>query len=263
MTTVNSLSGGKTSSYMAIHFPCDVEIFACVCIDDPKCAPKDQSVKNYCLDKLQGNFIASAEHGKTLWVRGKSFDEIIDNNSSLPSWNRRFCTIELKIIPIFEYCYFKYGKVKMNIGFRADEPDRILSGEVNTFIEYPLSCKNFGERRFNWSSVDWRETDFPLRKTFHFEIIKWWKNNLTHFDFPKDSNCRGCHHKPEQLIKKNWEETPEILEWFARQEEKETGRKIHTWKDSMIPYREIFKLNFTEEINFENHTMCNSGGCLD
>jgi len=34
MKTVNSLSGGKTSAYLAAHFPADLDVFALVCIDD-------------------------------------------------------------------------------------------------------------------------------------------------------------------------------------------------------------------------------------
>src|SRR5687768_5501912 len=124
MISVNSVSGGKTSSYMAVHYPADVNIFACVCIDAPNCAPKDPAVLRYATEKLKGNFIASAEHDKTLkvmmqleqligrdiiWVRGKSFDEVIDGAGCMPTWKRRFCTIELKIIPIFEYVYFRFG----------------------------------------------------------------------------------------------------------------------------------------------------------
>jgi len=47
MKIINSLSGGKTSSYMAIHYPADVNIFACVCIDDQNCMPKDLTVLAY------------------------------------------------------------------------------------------------------------------------------------------------------------------------------------------------------------------------
>src|SRR5690606_18215824 len=133
MKTVNSISGGKSSFYMAMHNPADINIFACVCIDYPPARPKDPEVLKYVLDKLDGNFIASAEREKTLkammdieqvlgkeivWVRGKSFDQIIDENSALPTWARRFCTTEMKIIPMFEYLYPRYGKTIHNIGFR-------------------------------------------------------------------------------------------------------------------------------------------------
>lgn len=33
MITVNSLSGGKTSSYLAIHYPADINIFSLVTIE--------------------------------------------------------------------------------------------------------------------------------------------------------------------------------------------------------------------------------------
>lgn len=36
MKTVNSLSGGKTSSYIAVHYPADYDIFALVKVKDKK-----------------------------------------------------------------------------------------------------------------------------------------------------------------------------------------------------------------------------------
>lgn len=278
LITVNSLSGGKTSSYMAIHFPADIEIFSCVCIDYKPAAPKDKAILNYVLEKLNGHFIASAESVKTLkvmmqleqkigkeiiWVRGKSFDQVIDEAECLPTWNRRFCTTDLKIIPIFEYLYPRYGKVKMNIGFRADEYERRKRGTENVLIHHPVSCNLFGNRRQKWDKFEWRKNQFPLEKTFHFEIIKYWQQ-FPDFKFPKDSNCAGCHHKPPELINQNHIDEPEILEWFALQEEKKKkkGAKINTFHDDGIPYREKFKMNFTQKIDFD-FTMCNSGSCTD
>lgn len=34
MKTVNSISGGKTSAYMAKHYPADIELFSLVRIED-------------------------------------------------------------------------------------------------------------------------------------------------------------------------------------------------------------------------------------
>lgn len=284
MITVNSLSGGKTSAYMAVHFPADVEIFACVCIDDPICAPKDKTVLNYCLDKLDGNFIASAEHEKTLrvmmqleqkigkeivWVRGKSFDQIIDEAGCLPTWARRFCTTDMKIIPIFEYVYFRYGVVNMNIGFRTDEAERayifkpgekpIKKEEIR--IDYRYSRSLHGKKRHKiLKNVLYAMKQYPLidARIVHLDVISYWAQNPD-FDFPIDSNCRGCHHKLPELIKQNYNETPDILNWFARQEEK---GKYNTWHDDLIPYKEKFKMNFTERIDFD-YTTCNSGYCTD
>lgn len=69
--------------------------------------------------------------------------------------------------------------------------------------------------------------------------------------------------KTPALIHQNYIDEPEILEWFAMQEEKKKGAKINTFHDDGIPYRDKFNMNFTEKIDFSNFTMCNSGGCTD
>ena len=61
MVTVNSLSGGKTSSYMAVHYPADYNIFALVTIEDVKCKPFDISLIIYVSNKLGKEFISTAE----------------------------------------------------------------------------------------------------------------------------------------------------------------------------------------------------------
>jgi hypothetical protein len=292
MITVNSLSSGKTSSYMAVHFPADIEIFACVCIDDVRCTPKDPAVFNYANNKLNGNFIASAEHEKSLkimmqleqvigkeivWVRGKSFDELLWKNQkrAIPSHLHRWCTTEMKIIPIFEYTFFRFGKVKMNIGFRYDEferayifpKDQAPIRKVSDTIEYPLSCNLFGVNQQNWDkNIDWRLKDYPLidNKIFHYTIAKFWQERHPEFLFPDDSNCRGCHHKSKERIKMNYDETPEILEWFSEQEHKkhEAGAMIYTWHDDKVFYSDTFKMLLPQQLKFD-YTMCNSGGCTD
>ena len=91
MKTINSLSGGKTSSYMALHYPADYNIFSLVRIEDINCKPKDKSLIKYVSDKIGMEFIATAESDKTLyvmrdleqligkeiiWVTGQTFDEL-------------------------------------------------------------------------------------------------------------------------------------------------------------------------------------------
>ena len=56
---VNSLSGGKTSSYMAKHYPADYNIFALIRIEDEYCKPKDESIVKYASDKIGMDFIAT------------------------------------------------------------------------------------------------------------------------------------------------------------------------------------------------------------
>lgn len=281
MITVNSISGGKTSAYMAIHYKTDINIFSCVCIEHEPSKPKDKAVLNYALNKLNGNFIASAEREMTLkvlmdleqtlgtpiiWVRGKSFDQIIDENSALPTWKRRFCTTELKIIPIFEYLYPRYGKTLHNIGFRADERERILNAKNERTIRTAISCKNFGKHYLNWAEIDWQKKNFPLKTTFHYQIKNYLKEFHPNLKFPWDSNCVGCHHKPQELINFNYRDEPEILNWFSMQEKKKfaQGKKNRTWQDSKITYEQIFHKNYSNLFSeISDFTMCNSGGCTD
>jgi len=107
MKTINSLSGGKTSSYLAVHYPADYELFALVQIDDINCKPKDLSLVKYASEKLNKDFIATAESDLTLyamrdleqligkeiiWVAGKSFDALNKKKKAIPNQQFRFCT---------------------------------------------------------------------------------------------------------------------------------------------------------------------------
>ena len=126
MKTVNSISGGKTSAYLAVHFPADYEVFSLVCINKKEAAPKDPFIINYVNQKLEkfipqfGEFIATAEYNlmlqamidleqiigkEIIWVRGMSFDDVIDTGTQtrLPSWARRYCTEKMKLLPKLLY----------------------------------------------------------------------------------------------------------------------------------------------------------------
>ena len=147
MKTVNSLSGGKTSSYLAVHYPADVNIFALCCIDDHNAGKSiDSKIKQMVNDKLDKycphfpSFNATSEDPKILkvifdleqilgkeivWVRGVGWEKMLQIKKALPNKSWRFCTTILKMIPIFEYLYIYHGlPVKMRLGFRYDEKER-------------------------------------------------------------------------------------------------------------------------------------------
>ena len=100
---------------MAVHYPADYNIFSLVRIDADYCKPKDESIVKYVSDKIGMDFIATAESDKTLyvmrdleqilgseiiWVTGDSFDEVCRKKKALPNLIQRFCTTEMKMIPI-------------------------------------------------------------------------------------------------------------------------------------------------------------------
>lgn len=297
MKTVNSLSGGRTSSYIAIHYPANYNVFSVVCIDRKECAPKDVALRQYAIDKLSahnetyGEFIATAEDDATLrammdleqllgraivWVRGKSFDQVIDTPSffggkpsRLPSWARRYCTLEMKLLPIFDWWFNTIGeKVNMRIGFRFDEFDRMerfFNNSEKGGFKVPVSCKTYGNKMQVHQKFDWRFCSFPLVKNgITTEVInKYWQENNGIF-FPAVSNCVGCFHKKESTIAAMCELHPEKMQWFADQEQKGMG----TWLDSKKPYSAIAanRMSIAGEVLYEIKELnqsCDSGGCTD
>jgi len=62
MITVNSLSGGKTSSYIAANYPADYNIFSLIRTNDKNCMLPDKKLRQLISDKLGGvEFIGTLE----------------------------------------------------------------------------------------------------------------------------------------------------------------------------------------------------------
>lgn len=270
MKTIHSLSGGKTSSFMAFHYPADYNIFALVTIDDINCQPKDKRLVQKVSDKIGKEFIATAEDDSTLiamldleqllgkeiiWVTGKSFDNVIKNNGGwLPSKLRRFCTTEMKIRPIWDWWYKNIGeKVKMGIGYRYDEKER--ADRFSTIFKGITGKRG---TRNKWEEIEWREGWFPLidNKIGHYRVYKWAESSG--IIFPKDSNCVGCFHKPNQQLRKNWDDNTQKLQWFSDKEKIGKG----TWKE-YISYEQIKKIGLQQDFFFGTGSGCQAGFCTD
>jgi hypothetical protein len=272
MKTINSLSGGKTSSYLAKHFPADFNLFSLVKIDDVKCAPKDKGLIKLVSDKIGEDFIATAESDLTLkvvldleqliqkeiiWVHGLSFEKVnkkATGGKGLPNMNWRFCTTEMKMRPIFDWWFKNIGeKVKMGIGFRYDESER--AERLSTTFKGIVGKSKTGNRN-KWDLLEWREGYFPLieNKIFHLDVVNWAKT--TDLVFPLDSNCVGCFHKPLQQLRKNWDLETEKMQWFADQEKKARWKKETT-------YSNIKKIGLQQDFLFGTGSGCQAGYCTD
>jgi hypothetical protein len=192
MITVNSLSGGKTSSYLEAHYPSDVSVFALVCLDShnanagSKTFKIDNKVRQMVNDKLQKfcshqlEFTGTAEDPliiktmfdleqhtgrEIIWLRGEGFQQLVHGKGTLPNKHHRWCTTIFKIKPIFEFLYMYHSlPCKMRIGFRSDEAHR-----ANTFkdtFKFSTHCAfaydNYGEEYpANWKSVRLKCKDNP------------------------------------------------------------------------------------------------------
>lgn len=178
MKTVASISGGKTSSYMAEHFPADYLVFALVHNENRNGRIKDPSLERYAKEKV-GEFISTPETDQTIqvmrdleqrfgreiiWVKSQmSFDELIWKKKYLPNRVSGFCSMELKTIPVFQWCYNNLfqsddDQVKMMIGYRADEHWR----QANPEIKVPISQSLTGSKRRKLKTFIWRELSYPL-----------------------------------------------------------------------------------------------------
>jgi len=236
---INSISGGKTSAYIAKHYKADLDMFALVCVEDAKCKHPDKKIIQMTNDKLShygnrfGEFIGTAESyiilntifsleqhiGREItFVRGVSFDKLIEQKKSIPNLKQRWCTTEMKIKPIFEYCFLNFDLPIINrIGYRYDEKER--ANNINNDFQYTISCNNFKQKRQNHKIFkDWRVCEFPLieDKISHYHIQKYWNENKQ-VTFAKDSNCQMCFWKDAMQLRKNFVDMPAQMEWAINQ----------------------------------------------
>lgn len=280
MKTVNSLSGGKTSSYIAANYPADYDVFALVRTSDKNCMFPDKKLRQEVSDKIGQEFIGTLEDDtiiytmldleqyigrKITWVTGRTFDEILIRNNGttfLPSYMRRFCTSEMKIEPMFYWWYNNIKEpIQTRIGFRANEQNRAKTMIKKTNKD-GLSMFNavVGKRgtRNKWEEIPYQKPAFPLIEdgVFKDTIELYWKDKPVRFAWM--NNCVGCFHKENALLKKMWEKHPNKLEWFAKIERESINSA--TWKE-FITYDEINKWNPQMELFEDDFNECDSGYC--
>jgi 3'-phosphoadenosine 5'-phosphosulfate sulfotransferase (PAPS reductase)/FAD synthetase len=270
MKTVNSVSGGKTSSYLAKHYTADYNLFSLVRIEDQRCRPNDKKLVQLVSDKIGMEFIATAESDKTLkvvldleqligseikWLTGKTFEQIIkDKSGYLPNQMTRFCTTEMKIKPIAEFCRNELKEIVLTrLGIRYDEEHRV--NYENTYFKFHNGFSYNGRNK--WITEKYRELQYPLvtHRVDHYQIYLW--SLSTNLDFPQDSNCVGCFHKPVQQLRKNFDDEPLKMRWFKEQEYKNSK-----WKKEMN-FLNIEKIGLQKDFTFGVGSGCNSGGCTD
>lgn len=282
MKTVNSLSGGKTSSYIAVHYPADYNVFALVRTNDKNCLFPDSKIRQIVSDKIGTEFIGTLEDDAIIytmldleqfigqkidWVTGKTFDEIINRNGKmyLPNVTQRFCTTEMKLYPIFKWWQKTFNApVEMRIGFRANEMRRAKTMQEKTDINGFLMFKDIigktktGNRN-KWQNIPWQKPEFPLIKDAIFKdtIEEYWKNKLVRFAYM--NNCIGCFHRNEVLLKLMSDKHPNKFNWFCEQENK-GGYGSRTFKNGMT-YDKIKNWKTQLELFDNDFTDCDSGYC--
>lgn len=277
MKTVNSLSGGKTSSYIAANYKSDYNIFSLVRIEDMKCKFPDEKIRLEVEDRLQMPFIATAEMDdiiytmldleqfigqKIHWTSGQTFEQIIDNHYGyLPNKMARYCTTDLKTVPIVKWLYEEVGEpVIMNFGFRANETNRAdkMTSKLNDrgFTEVKVTFEKHPDGRNKWETVDYCKPRFPLieDRLFKDNIEEYWKDKPVRFAYL--NNCVGCHWRSPLLLRHMYTKDPKKMTWFAEQESKQKG----TFKTD-IEYEKVIKWNLQYDLFDDDFNGCDSGYC--
>ena len=280
MKTINSLSGGKTSSYIAANYSADYDVFSLVRIEDKNAKFKDEKIRKEVEDRIQAPFIATAEDDtiiytmldleqfigrKITWVTGKTFDEITTRKDKvyLPNKVQRFCTVEMKIEPMFYWWAEHIGEPTITrIGFRANETRRAKNMldkcNENGLSEFKATFEKHKDGRNKWELVEYQKPHFPLIEDNIYKdtIENYWKDKPVRFAYM--NNCVGCFHKTPLLLRKMFDKHPKKLEWFAKRE-RESTNKAH-WR-SDLTYDEIKKWNLQNEIFDDDFNECDSGYC--
>lgn len=281
MITVNSVSGGKTSAYIAANYKADYNVFSLVRTSDKSCLFPDAKLRQEVSDRIGTEFIGTLEDDTIIytildleqfigqkidWITGKTFDEIIlRNNGSryLPNIFQRFCTIDMKIKPFFEWWQSNFDEpVEMRIGYRANELKRVqrMNEKLskNGFSTYKIIIGK-SKSQNKWGDIEWRKPTFPLvsDNILKDKIVEYWKDKPVRF--AKYNNCAGCFHRNIAMLNLISREQPEKFNWFCRQENTDSNKSQTFIKG--ITYDKIRQYEFQQKLDFDDFTDCDSGYC--
>tara|TARA_R100001086_G_scaffold199785_1_gene115965 strand:- start:2074 stop:2967 length:894 start_codon:yes stop_codon:yes gene_type:complete len=295
MISVNSISGGQTSAYIATKYPSDYNVFSLVRIEGKRTI-KDKKVIQYIEDRIQKPFIATAEDdiiirtmidleqyiGKKIhWVSGDTFDEHLRyNNGNVPNLMRRTCTINLKLKPMFEWWQKTINEVvEMRIGFRANELGRKAGQDKRLnkdgYLEFKHVIGKHESGRNKWGTTAWQKPRYPLIEDNILKdtIQKFWSDKPV--KFAPINNCVGCFHQNIPLLRKRFDWFPEKMDWFISKEgnkniikktEKNKGN-TNRWRAGIdeLYYTDVKKMfrqnSLFDELTDKDFTECDSGYC--
>ena len=168
---------------------------------------------------------------------GKPYATLIRDRNYLPNPVARFCTVELKILPMARYLWgLGWAEWENMIGYRADEPTRIAKLRANPSggtrgVERiaPLAAAGIGKREVG---EFWVKQDFDLQLP---------NNNGT----TMHGNCDLCFLKGPFQIMSLIRENPKRAVWWMGQEGSITNAKI---KDGAVfradrpSYRQMYEM---------------------
>lgn len=280
MITVNSISGGKTSAYLMKHYPANINIFSLVRVEDKDnlwMKGKDEKTRQIVSDKIGKEFVGTVEMDEIIytildleqhtgqsvnWVTGLTFEETLKTAGILPNKMARFCTTEMKIIPIFNFLKKNTElPVKMRIGLRPTEKNRmanILERADENGLEHfkTIIGKSKNGKRNKWGEVPYRYVEFPLidDNIQKDTIYNYWDNQKVRFAYR--NNCVGCVNRNPLFLSHIAQKDIDSFNWFVKQEER-TGKRFN----SEASYKDILRFGVQNQLFDEDFNDCDSGYC--
>jgi hypothetical protein len=280
MKTVNSISGGKTSAYLMQHYPSDINIFSLVRVEDDNCLwmnGKDEKTRQLISDRIGKEFIGTAEMDEIIYtildleqftgqeikiITGRTFEEVIkDNYNYLPNKMVRYCTVEMKLKPIFNYLNsLEVLPVEMRIGYRPNEierAERMLQRADENGIEYFETIVGKRKSQNKWGKVPYRKAKFPLiDENITKDIIyNYWEDKNVRFAYR--NNCVGCVNRQPLMISHMATKERNKVEWFNNME-LQTGNRFL----SDVSFQSILKFSTQGQLfTDEDFSTCDSGFC--
>ena len=277
--TINSVSGGQTSAYVAAHYPADYNLFALVRIEDQDCKFPDAKIRREVEDRIQKPFIGTAEDDMIIytmldleqylgrpitWVSGITFEQLIaEKRGYLPNKMERYCTQWLKIDPMFYWWAEHVGTpAEVRIGFRAGSHEqkrakRMLERcNADGLIEFKATFEKHPNGNNKWEQVPWQRPRFPLIEDLIYKdnIVTYWQGKPVRF--AQLNNCVHCFHRNPLLLNLQSKKHPNKMRWAARQEGGDNG----FWR-SDTSYDKIIAYQPQLELTFDNFGPCDSGWC--
>lgn len=281
MKTVNSISGGKTSAYLMAHFPADINIFSLVRVEDREnlwLKGKDEKTRQLVSDKIGREFIGTVEMDEIIytildleqftgqevtWITGETFEQVIRNKKNyLPNMMSRFCTVEMKIKPIFNYLKNNTElPVEMNLGLRPEETNRmnnILSRADENGLEHfkTIIGKSKNGKRNKWGELPYRFSKFPLinHNIKKDTIYNYWNDKPVRFAYR--NNCVGCVNRQPLFLSHIAKKDKDSFNWFVKQEQK-TGNTFN----SKFKYKDVLEFGVQNKLFDDDFNECDSGYC--
>ena len=281
LITVNSISGGKTSAYLMKHYPANLNVFALVRVEDKDnlwMKGKDEKTRQLVSDKIGKEFNGTVEMDEIIytildleqhtgqsvnWVTGETFEQVIKNHGGyLPNKMARFCTTDMKIIPIFNFIKsVTNDPVRMRIGLRPTEKNRMQTilerADENGLESFKTVIgKSKNGKQNKWGLVPYRYAEFPLidDNIQKDTIYNYWKKQNVRFAYR--NNCVGCVNRNPLFLSHIANKDKKSFDWFVRQELK-TGNTFN----SEANYKDILRFGVQNKLFDDDFNDCDSGYC--